>query len=133
MTTDVPEPAAEPRLKWPARPRTLFAASQLRVALASIAGTMPPVFEVWPLLGRLSSPPGPAAITAAGAITVMPAIRPAASQPLRWRNVACVMSWSPSAVAVVSRCRIAGLNGDGHIVRRGSWDGQYRGPHPTRS
>ena len=79
-------------------PSTPSDGSQLMVASATIVGTTPPVFDVWPLLGRWSSPPGPAAMTAVGASKAVPLTRAAASQPARRRVEACVMSWSPSAV-----------------------------------
>src|SRR3954447_17540416 len=66
-----------------------------------MVGTTPPVFDVWPLLGRWPSPPGPVAITAEGASMVVPATRPAVSQLVRRRVAECVMSWSPSAVGMV--------------------------------
>ena len=80
------------RVNWPLTPRTELSPLHVMTALAMNVGLIPPVFDVWPLFGRLSSPPGPAAETVAGATSAAPRSPATANQPAI-RNL-CFCIWS---------------------------------------
>src|SRR3954447_6375927 len=79
MMTYVPAAAVPLRVN---EPLTLRTEPSLHVIVAvPIVGVTPPVLDVSPLFGRLSSPPGPAAETAPGATRAAPTSPATASQP----------------------------------------------------
>src|SRR3954447_2854534 len=96
MMTYVPAAAVPLRVN---EPLTLRTEPSLHVIVAvPIVGVTPPVLDVSPLFGRLSSPPGAAAETAAGATSAAPTSPATASQPAV-RNLRFSM-WSYSLFPV---------------------------------
>src|SRR3954451_21490130 len=80
MTTYVPAPAVPLRVNEPLTLSTELSPVQVIVA-SPIVGVTPPVCDMSPLFGRLSSPPGAPAETVAGATSAAPTSPATASQP----------------------------------------------------
>src|SRR4051794_31605884 len=130
MMTYVPAPAVPLSVN---EPLTLRTEPSLQVIVAvPIVGVTPPLLEVSPLLGRLSSPPGPAAETVAGATSAAPRSPATASQPAIRNLLFCMCFLLPVPESMSGRQPPCGLRCLCRDVRRGRWARIRLRESPTR-